>query len=462
VAPSDPGDERRGLLPTLALLFVLGLVLRLPVLGLPLAGESAALATRAARMGAETAWGLDAVDHRGPLLPLLLAVPTAAGASPTAALRAVDALLGALLAPLACALALALGLGRRTAGWAGVLLTAHPLLALGAGGALAGTGALATALLLSGLLLLGRDGPRGRRVGLLLVLLLPLAEPPCLVYLPFLVALWSLREPSRRWRIAGLVLAVAALAATPLAGRGVDGSVGARLLACATLWVPAACLVGLLPFLPWGLAATWRTAGRARWVARAWLGGAALHVLLLLLLRAPPGFAFGWEGLVTGMPLVPLAVLLGVHGLERLAPARRRTVVRGVLGVGLAASVFLVVGPLETWLLPGATPPAGRLWRLGRVVAAAGEAAGATGWVAFDVAPVLDAYEVKRLGDRLGDRRSGPLDALPLSDLADDLAIVTRYRPQVLDVVTLGGRGIYRQAAVLRLGPWLVLRASRP
>ena len=39
---------------------------------------------------------------------------------------------------------------------------------------------------------------------------------------------------------------------------------------------------------------------------------------------------------------------------------------------------------------------------------------------------------------------------------------MSRYRPEVLDVVTLGGRGIYRQAAVLRLGPWLVLRARPP
>jgi len=38
------------------------------------------------------------------------------------------------------------------------------------------------------------------------------------------------------------------------------------------------------------------------------------------------------------------------------------------VGLGLAASLFLVIGPLQTLLLPGATPPAGRLSRLGRVL----------------------------------------------------------------------------------------------
>ena len=73
---SDSIASRHGLLPFLALLFLLGLLLRLPLVGLPLEGESAALATRAARMGAESGWSLEAVDHRGPLLPLVLAVPT--------------------------------------------------------------------------------------------------------------------------------------------------------------------------------------------------------------------------------------------------------------------------------------------------------------------------------------------------------------------------------------------------
>lgn len=460
---SDPVASRRGLMPFLALLFALGLLLRLPLIGLPLEGESAGLAARAARMAAESGWSLAEVDHRGPLLPLVLAVPIAAGASATAALRTVDALFGALLAPLACALALALGAGRRTARWTGSLLAAHPILALGAGGALAGTAGLATALLLTALLLLLGPGPIGRRVGLFLVLLLPLAEPPCAAYLPFLLVVWKMREPSARWGIAGLVLAVGVLVATPFPARGLDGDVGMRMLAWGLEWAPAALLLGLLPTLPAGALHVWRREDPVpRAVARAWLGGAAAHVLLLILLQAPPGFAFGWEGLVRGLPLVPLAVMLGLVGLIQRAPHRHRTVVRALHGVGLAASLFLVIGPLQTWVLPESTPPTGRLWRLARVVAEAEEVAGPEGWVAFDVAPALDPYEIESLGDLVAGHRAGPLATLPLEELAGDLAIVGRYRPEVLDVVTLGGRGIYRQEAVFRLGPWLVLSASRP
>ena len=349
-------------------------------------------------------------------------------------------MLGALLAPLACAVVLALGVGRRAARWTGILLAAHPLLALGAGGALASTGALAAALLLAALLLLARRGPVGRRVGLFLLVLLPLAEPPCVAYVPFLLVAWWSREPSRRWRVAGLVLALATLVATPFPARGHDGDVGSRVLAFGLQWAPAALLLGLLPFLPAGIAHAWRVPGAARPVVRAWLAGAGVHVLLLLLLQAPPGFAFGWEGLTTGVPLVPLGVALGLVGLARLAAARRRTVVRALLGGAVAASVFCVIGPLQTWWFPGSTPPAGRLWRLARVVGAAGDAAGPAGWVAFDVGSALDACETERLGDLLPGRRTGTLQALPLADLAADLAIVSRYRPEVLDVVTLGGQ----------------------
>lgn len=299
-------------------------------------------------------------------------------------------------------------------------------------------------------------------MGLLLVVLLPLAEPACAVYLPFLVGAWATREPSRRWKVAGLLLALLALVGTPFPTRFFDGHVGARLLAFALEWAPVAGLVGLLPFVPAGALRAWRLEGVSGFVVRAWLAGAALHVLLLLLLPAPPGFAFGWEGLTVGLPLVVLVVTLGVDGLGRLETLRRRRVARVLLGAAVAASLFLVIGPLETWLLPGSTPPAGRLWRLARVVERAGETAGADGWVAFDVGSALGPYETERLADLVPGHRAGALETLPLGDLDGNLALVTRFRPQMLDVVTLGGRGIYRQEAVLRLGPWLVLRASRP
>lgn len=455
---SDAGDSRQGLVPFLALLFALGLLVRLPLAGLPLEGDAAALATRAAGMAAETAWSLEAVDRRGPLVPLLLAVPTAAGATPTFALRFVDALLGALIAPLACALCLGLGLGRRSARWTGILLTAHPMLALGAGGALPGTAGLACVLLLLALLFLGRPGRGGRRAGLLLVLLLPLAEPACAVYLPFLVALWVRREHSEVWRAAGLILALGALAATPFPTHGLDGGIGARLLAFGLQWIPASLLLGLVPFLHRGVRAAWTGDGRAK----AWMGGAALHAVALLLLPAPVGFAFGWEGLVVGLPLVPLAVLLGVAGLEARAPVWRPRLVRGILGVAVAGSLFLAIGPLQTWLLPTHTPPTGRLWRLARVARVAEEHAAPSGWVGVDVGDALDAYETERLGDLFPKGRALPLKGLPEEALDGPLVVLARHRPMVLDVVTLGGRGIFEQEPVYRLGPWLVLRLARP
>jgi len=214
-----------------------------------------------------------------------------------------------------------------------------------------------------------------------------------------------------------------------------------------------------VPFLPGGIRRLWRGDDV---FARAWLAGAGLHALLLVLLPTPPGFSFGWSGLAVAVPLVPLAVVLGVAGVEHLGAPRWRVLSRGLLGLAVATSLFLVIGPLETWVLPTETPPAGRLWRLGRVVAEAEAAAGPQGWVAFDVSPPLDAHETERLGDLVRDRPSGGLDALELTEHDADVAIVSRFRPELLDVVTLGGRGIFRQEAVLRLGPWLVLRASRP
>lgn len=460
-------DARRdpslaALLPWLTLLLALGVFLRAPVSALPLEGDDAALATRGGRMGAEEAFALEGVADRGPLLPMLLAPVTASGATPTGALRWLGLLLGAAIAPLGLLLGLRLGLTRRAAQGAALLLAVHPVLAAAAGGAHVGNGTLAAVLLL--LAVLGGE----RRSGLLPLLLLPLADPCCAVYVPALLTTHLRREHTTSARIVLLLLALLALLLAPLPSLPFSGAPGAALLAFLGQWLPAASLVVLIPFLPRG----------ARRLARRSpaLGiGAALHLLLLLFLAPDPGIAWGWAGVSAGQALVPFLVVTGVAGVEGTTAVRRQRTMRVAAGLGLAASLFLVIGPLQTLFLPHATPPAGRLSRLGRVVRAAADVAGPDGWVAIDPAVDLSPYEALRLADLAGGVPVGRLprggeaaedgDGLgPLPDeaFAGPLGVLTRQRPVVLGVVTLGGRGIYRQEPVVRVGPWLVLRITPP
>jgi hypothetical protein len=99
--------------------------------------------------------------------------------------------------------------------------------------------------------------------------------------------------------------------------------------------------------------------------------------------------------------------------------------------------------------------------------------------VALDLPPQADA-PASRLLDLAGSRLAGRLppepDApapdpslarvpvLPVEDLPSGVSIgvVTAFRSEIPEVVTLGGRGIYVQEAVARSGPWLVLRVRRP
>ncbi|MDF1703061.1 MAG: hypothetical protein P1V36_18080, partial [Planctomycetota bacterium] len=93
-------------LVALTALFLLAFLMRTPLLGLPLEGESARLAGAADRLAdGEGAW----CRGQAPLVPALVAgLSRGFGVRPTPALRWLDALAAAALAPLAWALALAL------------------------------------------------------------------------------------------------------------------------------------------------------------------------------------------------------------------------------------------------------------------------------------------------------------------------------------------------------------------
>lgn len=470
---ADVASRRPLTLPWIAACVLLALLVRLPVLALPLEGDGARLATRGAVLAGRTATPLEGAEHHGPLVPLLLALPVRAGATPTGALRSLDVLLGAAGAGLAAFAAWRLGLARREAGLVGVLFALHPHLAVHAGGPLASSAGAATALLLGALGLLASPGPRRRRAGAVLAALLPLASPLMTVLGLALLVGWLRRDDSLRARLAVGALFVVCVVFTPWPGLDPASGPGTRVLAFLFQWVPLAGLLGLLAGLPRGASRLF--AGEsAAWV-RLWATGVAACLLLLLAFPLPGTFAFGAGAASAAAPLVPLVLVLGVAGLGALPAPWPKRVRRTALVLATAGALLAVLGAVQTFLLPASPAAAGRLHRLALAVDAAKAAAGPDGWVALDLDARLPAVEVDRLMDRVATRRVGRLprlgpagrDAvgvLPVEELeaGRTLGIVTPYRPEVQPVTTLAGTGIYEQAPHARFGPWLVLRARRP
>lgn len=447
--------------------------MRIPVLGMPLLDEGARLATRAAHLLAGHGLGWAGATPDGPLLPLLTVPGILLGAEPTHALRVLCALLGALIAPLVYALGLRFGLSARRALLAGVLTLVHPLLVAHAGGPAVSAAGAVTTCVLGAVLLLTSPGRKAQRWGVGLALLLPLVDPVAVVYVPAFLVTFLRREVSARARALALGFALVSLLLTPLPAFGPwawGGRLGALLV-----FALLGPLVVLLPFLRTGLATLWRAG------ATPWIVGAALQTAALLALPLAAGFGASWEGLAAGAPLVVLLLLAGVAGLPQ---ARAKRAVIPALGLALAGAVFALSGPVQVFFLPDAPPAAARAHRLSQALEAAEEAAGKDGWIGLDLWPGRTLTAL-RLADGVGDRnvgrtrerprrgeptaeeRADPEPSLPLlvlPELPADRAVgvITRFAPEILEVSTEGGSGIFVRTPTARFGPWLVLHVARP
>ncbi len=148
----------------------------------------------------------------------------------------------------------------------------------------------------------------------------------------------------------------------------------------------------------------------------------------------------------------------------------------GLAGFALAGTVFALSGPVQVFLLPEGPPAAGRIHRLAQAADAATAAAGDEGWIGLDLWPDVDLTAL-RLADRMrgrtvgrtrdrpaADEASPRLPLLPLPDLPAGavVGVITRFAPEILEVSTEGGSGIYLRTPTARFGPWLVLHVTRP
>ena len=468
VPPPTGGRGGRGPLGSIAgllLLFLAGALLRLPTLELPLEGDAARLATRAHVLAGGEAEAEDwaGAEHR---LEAWLAAPlTRVLPTPTLAWRVVTLLLGALGAPLLFLLARRLGAGPRLALAAGLLFAVHPAGLYGT--VEAGTSALGGVFLLGGAAALGspRRGPR--RLGAVLVALLPLAYAFATPAAVLLVALATWRERSTPWRLGFALLLLAAVLMTPLPYPPLDApSLGRRLLALLGPWLLVSTLVLLVP----GLLASVRRLlvgrrGADPGLAVAVAGGAFLLVFATLLLDGGRGYRFAEAGLAAALPAVPLVLLAGLAGRARTgASGRRGLAVAGLLAT--VASLGVVSAPVQTTLWPDAPLLAGRLAPLSAALRRAAAEAGEGGWVSLD-APDLDPATAFRLQDLAPGRGfvvpTPDAAELPLPEdvlLEVKTLVVVSRRPTWPTVTTLDGRGIFRAEVLGRYGPWVVVRVA--
>ena len=444
------------------LLLLVGLLLRVPSLTLPLGPVDAALAVAGEDLAAEHAADL---QGHGPLLPVLLMVTTASGLPAGLTLRVLTLLVGALLPLLAHRLALRLGFTARAAALAALLLALHPVLVAHAGGPEAGAAGPALACLLLGLLRLARGAGGTQRGALVLLALAPLLHPAAWPFLVPLSILCLAAEPGGRGRALLGALAAGAFAAGLLRGPGAGGGPAAALL----VGLPAAGLLLLLPFAGPGLLRLLPEAHAQRPLWTAWLGGAALHLLLLAAGVLRPGVRAAWDGLGPVLLLAPPLVLLGVQGLATLGRAWRLRVEAGTLLLSLAAALLLGLAPAQARLLPEDSADAGRLHSLREALRMAAREAGASGWVALDLGEGT-AVEARAARPWLAGRSllitpaSGGPSAPPAGWSEGGprtLALVTRA-PEPGGTTTLGGLGIFLQERAGSSGPYTVLRVRRP
>lgn len=455
-----PGGLPWRLVP--ALLLLVGVLLRLPSLGLPLGPVDARLAVAAEDLAAER--GADLGGH-GPLLPALLTVTTASGLPAATTLRALGLLLGALL-PLALQrLARRLGLTERAAALSALLLALHPLALAHAGGPEAGTLGAGLLLLLLGLARLAHGGGGPHRGALVLLAAAPLAHPATWAFLPPLAVLLLAAEPRPLGRaLTGLVLA-GALTLGLTRGAGAPSDALAALL----LALPVAGLLVPLATVPRGARALLPDAHAQRPLLLAWLGGALLTFVLLATGTLRPGVRWRLDDLGAALLLAPPLLLLGAQGLEGLAARWRLRLEAGTALLTLAAGLLLALPPAQARLLPAGSADAGRLLALREALRAAAREAGPSGWVALDLGEGT-ASEARAARPWLGGR---PLLIPPASGGGTEpppgwpdggprsLALVT-VAPEPGGTTTLGGFGIFLQEPASTSGPYTVLRVRRP
>ncbi|MGE0193285.1 MAG: hypothetical protein AB7T63_14715 [Planctomycetota bacterium] len=475
-APSDvlPGGPRPPRPPgftkppsgggaVLAALAVAGLLVRAEAFHLPLSGAGAevAAATRGlaeARLAAPPGGGL--------LTAWLAFLPHVAGLSATTAVRLVETLAGAALAPLAAVLARRTGARGATAVVVGLLTLLHPSLSIAAGGA--ADHGLALAALLFTAAILRRDAPglvEARQVGVAGALVSVGAPYGLLAAVPLLVH-HARREtsPTLRW-LPGAVSLLAFALLPGARGTSLSGLGAVEALVALVLVAAGPLAFGLLPALSGAPGLPGRVLG---WGSLA--AAALLYGLADLVAPAVPG-----AGPLAVAPLViPLLLVLGARGLARVGP----------VWASRARLVTLALGALATLLL--AVPAAGRLWPAGaestaararwleRAAELAAEAAGPGGLVAF-AAPASEAerasaadglpggVEAVSEGASGDERRAGHLkafDALAF-DAQRTLGLVARVGTLGPVHALGGGAVLFRFTEVKTFGPYVVLRARR-
>ena len=440
-------------------LFSLALVVRLPTLGLPLEGASAVLASVADQISRGQGWDF---AGQAPLLPLLTTILLGLGLPATLALRWTDALLAAALAPLLAVLLGRLGVSFKARTGAALLLAVHPLALLGAGGMQPGSGSAAGALLLLTLICLLSDRAWVRRLGAGLTLLLCAADPGALVFVPALLWTFARAESDLRFQTGLVLLGCLLVLLSPLLW--LDLTAGPRAsLGRAVLWLLMAGLLVLLPAVPRGLAALW-SCGQ---LARPWLIGAGACLLVAVL--GGPVFSLG---------LLPLLVTAGVLGAPllygRLGP---RVSIRAIAGTSLATAVLL-----SLWVAYGdfrwdRSAGGGRARLLRKALDSAADTAGPGGWIVLAVAEDHPAEQAS-LADLAPNQWTWTRRAAAVADNAGGLRqllvfpagnfeaggsfAVVAEAGEAGSIETFGGVGIYEQELVVQIGPYVVLRATRP
>lgn len=447
----------------LAALALAGLVVRAEAFHLPLlgAGADVAAATRGlgeARLAAPAGGGL--------LTAWIALVFDALGLSPTTAVRLVETLAGAALAPVAAVLARRVGARSATAVVVGLLTLFHPSLSIAAGGA--ADHGLALATLLFTLALLRRDAPgvlAARHVGVAGLLVAVGAPHGAIAAAPLLVH-HARREtsPTLRWTPGALALlafvVLPGARGTQLAGAGLGASLLALVL------VVAGPLGGGLPFaLRGAVGAPGRVVGQGPTVA-----AALLYVLAELLAPAAPS-----AGPLAVAPLVvPLLLVVGARGIARFGAVWASQLRLLTLALGAASTLVLAV-PAAGRLLPaGSETTAARARWLERATELAAEAAGPGGLVAF-AAPESEAVRASAADDLpdgldaaserafSGERGAGHLKVFEAQAFDGErtlgvVAPVGAFAP----VQALGdGAVLFRFTAVDTFGPFAVLRGRR-
>jgi hypothetical protein len=445
-----------------------GLVLRLDALGLPLLQSGAEVAVGARAGGA----GAFHAPLHGGLPTSVLATPLVAlGVPATYAVRTLEVLAGAAIAPLAARLAGRWGAAPAAALLVGLLALLHPSVAIAVGGAAAHGHGVAPVALMLGVLALGAQGTAAaRRAGGLGVLVAAGAPFGFLLALP-LIARHVRREPDPRLRVVGPLAVAALVVLVPGSLGGPPGGTpaGVTVLAGLGLAVGGPLLLGW----PWALRGLGR-GGALGEVGRVGLVAGGLAYLLASLLRPLPG-AVG--PLLTAPLLVPLAIVAGARGLgavrPRLASGTRLT----TLALSSVLTLALAIPALGRLLPAGAESAAATARWLQRATALAEEAAGPDGLVGF--AAPRDPAEAASAADLVGRRDvvrilarslagaeptgAGWLPVLATGEVDPQRTLgIVAERGVFARVQALGdGQALFRFTPVKELGPFAVLRARR-